>query len=94
MMSFALVKLLKASTQEESPATHTYHIEVRGMTGVKREEHIRIGLMYQLYSKDLRMEGEKRYAVRYLNHFTFTLVTEEQYNKLKTQWEAELKEIV
>ena len=84
-MNFTLVKLIKAVTSLDN--THCYEVITHSMSGVVKQEEIKEALKNQLYPKALKMTSGKNHAVRYLNSFTYTIISKEEYEVLLTKWE-------
>lgn len=90
MKSFSLVKLLRATGTNSGNVGFSYEILIHPMRGEARTElDVKDNDKNRDYSKSLKMRGDNNHAVRYLNSYTWTIVSKEEYEVLLTQWNLE-----
>ena len=88
MKSMQLIKLIRAvDATELNP--YSYEYESHSLYGNKECGLIKETIKSQLYGKGLRMTGKKNHAVRYLNTWSWVLISEARYNELLFQWNNE-----
>lgn len=90
MKSFSLVKLLRATGIDVCNVGFSYEMLIHPMRGEARTElNVKDNDKNRDYSKSLKMRGDNNHAVRYLNSYTWTIVSKEEYEALLTQWNLE-----
>lgn len=88
MKSLQLIKLVRAvDATELNPFSYEYeHHCLRG-----RKEHgvIKDTVKSKIYGKDLKMTRKRNHAVKYLNTWSWVLISEAKYNELLFRYNSE-----
>ena len=88
MKSMSLVKLVRAiDATDNNP--YSYEYESHSLSGHKESGVIKERVKSQMYGKSLRMTGKKNHAVRYLNTWSWVVISEAKYNELLFRWDTE-----
>jgi hypothetical protein len=88
MKSLSLIKLVRAvDATDNNP--YSYEYESCCLNGRKESGVIKERVKSQLYGKTLRMTGKKNHAVRYLNTWSWVVISEAKYNELLFRWTTE-----
>lgn len=90
MKSFSLVKLIRATGTDVCDVGFSYEILIHPMRGeAETKLNVKDNDKNRDYSKSLKMRDGKNHAVRYLNSYTWNIITKEEYEALLTQWNLE-----
>ena len=90
MKSLSLVKLVRAiDATDNNSYSYSYEYELHSLNGRKEFGVIKERAKSQMYGKLLRMTGKKNHAVRYLNTWSWVVISEAKYNELLFRWDTE-----
>lgn len=87
MKGFSLVKLLRATTIDTGHSKFSYEILVHTMSGhIETREDVKDANKGRDFSKELKMKGDNRCAIRYLNSYSWEILSEVEYDELVLEW--------
>lgn len=89
MKSVALVKLLRAVTEDSNNPKFSYEVQTHTMNGGIRTEVIHSSVKDRDYCKELKMKEGYKCAVRELNSYKWTIISEQEYSDMLTDWNKE-----
>ena len=88
MKSMQLIKLVK-SVNATKLNPFSYEYEHHCLRGIKERSIIKDVVKSKIYGKDLKMTGRKNHAVKYLNTWSWVIISEAKYNELLFRYNSE-----